>query len=673
MIDKENQNFGNRSYAEYEREAKKMNQKVLSELEWMREKEESLYKKQEALLKRQETFLSHEENNSRRHGKTIEQILSNQETMDRKNSRSQRELTEAFTKGVKDFIGIRSSIELKKNPALAASSALRTNTERLVNFEDLPPVFKDIERGLAGITDLFAGKVIDPLLSKVSSGFSSWRKESAEKKFLLENDPRFANKETGKAEVEAYIKERKEALTELQMLETKQARLSELGGYDLSVAEEIKNLKDFLSGKFEQEISKAEKESSESSARRSRSGSKAGDAAVILQLQTIDKTMMGVVTGVSKLDNRLAQIQESLSTIIAFDKRQSLVAEEQYERALKERASEIAKVSRPDSSRVANQEESSFDFGGLTKIAAGAFAGLSSIFGTVTKGVSGLLSVVGGLPSISTTFSTLANVFKFMMRFNPIILGVSAILLAKEFVDMIEELEMFAADGKLSKTGKAIDTINKVLGGHGITPDAEKSRVDMIREHSQTGWWDIGDSKKNQYKKQYLDELHRGGTFTPEEAEELKKGFGIDVGKDKIRAKTDVLGKSPVKRDSAEVMSKEEFLRQYEEKYRQYAVNEVAKENIRKNSLAAWEDYEKRAKIEGATRDMGGRLESSERTLVEAKEAREAAAATTQPVVIAPSSSSVVSNTTALGVRPKARYSEPTFERMTGSRYGYDY
>ena len=50
MIDKENQNFSNRSYAEYEREAKKMNQKVLSELEWMREKEESLYKKQEAQL-----------------------------------------------------------------------------------------------------------------------------------------------------------------------------------------------------------------------------------------------------------------------------------------------------------------------------------------------------------------------------------------------------------------------------------------------------------------------------------------------------------------------------------------------------------------------------------------------------------------------------------------------
>jgi hypothetical protein len=792
MIDKESQNFNSRSYAEYEKEARKMNQKVMSELEWMREKAEALHKKEEALQKRQESLLAHEENVSKRQIKTIDQILRNQETLERRDSRTQRELTEVFKKGVKDFIGIRNSIEVRKNPAMAASSAVRTTTERLVNFDDLPPVFKDFEKGLAGMTDLFAGKVIDPLISKISGAAKSKWSERQDKKFLLQNDPRFAGKETGAAEVEAFMKERKEAVKELKLLETKQAKLSELGGYDLSIAAEIQNLKDYLSGKFEQaEESGALLESPEPMKRaRKSSGKSGGGSGEICSceplLQTIDKTLLGVIVGVTKLDNRLAAIQGGLSEIISLDKRQSLIEEERYEEESKKVKENVGLDSKAQID-VPEELKNQFGLGSLISAFTESFSGITKIFGTITSAAAGFASVVGGLPAISTAISTLGTVLKFLTRFNPIILGVSAVLLAKEFVDMIRDLEIFSSEGEMSKTGKALDATSKALGGAGLTPDSEKSRAEMIKEQSDTGWWDIGDSKKNRYKKQYLDEIERGGSFTPEEAAALKEGFGIDVPEDNLKAGVVKAESVPVttQDEPDSEMTREEYIKNYMEKRKHLAKDGEGRRALRRQAEMSWNGRQQRgsspqaassssasaasatpsgsdssgpSRSDGATsevskmksngrkvreaalalgldpdrvtgrfmadelvelvtddgrridvsgnlspeaqkkvsdrvklaqqlgmddgsnahlqavrRDVGGQLEDSGKKLTEASEAREAALSSAPPVVVAPSSSNVVNNTTALGVRPKARHSEQTFDRMTGSRYAADF
>jgi hypothetical protein len=111
----------------------------------------------------------------------------------------------------------------------------------------------------------------------------------------------------------------------------------------------------------------------------------------------------------------------------------------------------------------------------------------------------------------------------------PIAAASVPLLAMKGVSDWAETASIQDESGDLTTTGEVLETTQTTVGGQGLKPIAEMSKLEQLESDTKTGWWDIFGSKKAQKKKQYEGLIERGQKFTPQEAEILKRNLGLDV------------------------------------------------------------------------------------------------------------------------------------------------
>ena len=111
----------------------------------------------------------------------------------------------------------------------------------------------------------------------------------------------------------------------------------------------------------------------------------------------------------------------------------------------------------------------------------------------------------------------------------PIAAASVPLLAMKGVSDWAETASIQDESGDLTTTGEVLETAQTIVGGQGLKPIAEMSKLDQLESDTKTGWWDVFGSKKAQKKKQYEGLIERGQKFTPQEAEILKRNLGLDV------------------------------------------------------------------------------------------------------------------------------------------------
>ena len=111
----------------------------------------------------------------------------------------------------------------------------------------------------------------------------------------------------------------------------------------------------------------------------------------------------------------------------------------------------------------------------------------------------------------------------------PIAAASVPLLAMKGVSDWAETASIQDESGDLTTTGEVLETTQTTVGGQGLKPIAEMSKLEQLESDTKTGWWDIFGSKKAQKKKQYEGLIARGQKFTPQETEILKRNLGLDV------------------------------------------------------------------------------------------------------------------------------------------------
>ena len=111
----------------------------------------------------------------------------------------------------------------------------------------------------------------------------------------------------------------------------------------------------------------------------------------------------------------------------------------------------------------------------------------------------------------------------------PIAAASVPLLAMKGVSDWAKTASIQDESGDLTTTGEVLETAQTIVGGQGLKPIAEMSKLDQLESDTKTGWWDVFGSKKAQKKKQYEGLIERGQKFTPQEAEILKRNLGLDV------------------------------------------------------------------------------------------------------------------------------------------------
>lgn len=646
-----------RKFSAYDQYAKKMheaNMQAMSHAEFIYKKEKQILKDQEALQKRQETMLEHQENVNRNQTKTIDQILKAQDTTRRADERYKRDISETLKRGFKDFIGVRSGVKVSKSPALAASNVGRKLTETALNFDELPPIFKMFQKGLFGALDVLAHKVIDPSLRLAGRGVKATvtapfggMVRSRQAKYIAENDPRFSGRENAKGEALDYLRERKIARKELTGLEKRRNKLGGIGGDTSSLESQIQNIKDFLDGKLndikdEGKKVKASETTKSESKKRDLSGGTSGIGGNYSELiSTVDNGLTSVAIALYKIDNRITSIQGSLADIIMMKKRQSSVEEEIREEAS---AAKNARTGPTADKTNENLNQSTREVEEKGSWLSTVLAGVSGAFLTIGSSITGILKGISGafgslpdlLPDMDSAMKTLKeSVVGFGKNLVGMIRTVALRLvaplafvgLAMQIVEAIKNSSIFGEDGEMTITGKVLDSAQKLFGqDSGLKPKAEMTTAQKIANDADTGWLDITGSKKNAQKLKWQGVVARGGEFSEEEASALLEHFGILV--------------PPNQKKKSSVLSG--------------SVNSV--------DMSAPVQKQTGTALEKTTDDV--------RILEEVKRSQ---ANTQAPIVVAPSSVNSVNNTTAFGMRPKARFYESTFERMMGERFNVGY
>lgn len=646
-----------RKFSVYDQYAKKMheaNMQAMSRAEFIYKKEKQILKDQEALQKRQETMLEHQENVNRNQTKTIDQILKAQDTTRRADERYKRDISETLKRGFKDFIGVRSGVKVSKSPALAASNVGRKLTETVLNFDELPPIFKMFQKGLFGALDVLAHKVIDPSLRLAGRGVKATvtapfggMVRSRQAKYLAENDPRFSGRENAKGEALDYLRERKLARKELTGLEKRRNKLGGIGGDTSAIESQIQNIKDFLDGKLndikdEGKKVKASETTKTDSKKRDLSGITSGIGGNYSELiSTVDNGLTSVAIALYKIDNRITSIQGSLADIIMMKKRQSSVEEEIREEAS---AAKNAHVGATADKTKENLNQSTREVEEKGSWLSTVLAGVSGAFLTIGSNITGILKGIsktfGSLPDLLPDMDSAMKTLKeSVVGFGKNLVGMirtvalrlvaplAFVGLAMQIVEAIKNSSIFGEDGEMTITGKVLDSAQKLFGqDSGLKPKAEMTTAQKIANDADTGWFDITGSKKNAQRLKWQGVVARGGEFSAEEASALLEHFGILVPPDQ-KKKSSVLSGS---------------------------VNRV--------DMSAPVQKQTGTALEKTTDDV--------RILEEVKRSQ---ANTQAPIVVAPSSVNSVNNTTALGMRPKARFYESTFERMMGERFNVGY
>ena len=241
----------------------------------------------------------------------------------------------------------------------------------------------------------------------------------------------------------------------------------------------------------------------------------------------------------------------------------------------------------------------------------------------------------------------------------PIAAASVPLLAMKGVSDWAETASIQDESGDLTTTGEVLETAQTIVGGQGLKPIAEMSKLDQLESDTKTGWWDVFGSKKAQKKKQYEGLIERGQKFTPQEAEILKRNLGLDVSEHDItkdsRSHTDSKFIQPSKTSGQyKIVTGDPVVPGLSLSQKQNRTFE--KILINTNSIEP-------------PQDMGGRVyqESDELKSTERVSAQQTQPATN--IVNAPTTN--VSQTTNNITRPSARNTDSTYREYSKSRFAW--
>ena len=241
----------------------------------------------------------------------------------------------------------------------------------------------------------------------------------------------------------------------------------------------------------------------------------------------------------------------------------------------------------------------------------------------------------------------------------PIAAASVPLLAMKGVSDWAETASIQDESGDLTTTGEVLETAQTIVGGQGLKPIAEMSKLDQLESDTKTGWWDVFGSKKAQKKKQYEGLIERGQKFTPQEAEILKRNLGLDVSERDIakdsRSHTDSKFIQPSKTSGQyKIVTGDPVVPGLSLSQKQNRTFE--KILINTNSIEP-------------PQDMGGRVyqESDELKSTERVSAQQSQPATN--IVNAPTTN--VSQTTNNITRPSARNTDSTYREYSKSRFAW--
>ena len=241
----------------------------------------------------------------------------------------------------------------------------------------------------------------------------------------------------------------------------------------------------------------------------------------------------------------------------------------------------------------------------------------------------------------------------------PIAAASVPLLAMKGVSDWAETASIQDESGDLTTTGEVLETTQTTVGGQGLKPIAEMSKLEQLESDTKTGWWDVFGSKKAQKKKQYEGLIERGQKFTPQEAEILKRNLGLDVSERDIakdsRSHTDSKFIQPSKTSGQyKIVTGDPVVPGLSLSQKQNRTFE--KILINTNSIEP-------------PQDMGGRVyqESDELKSTERVSAQQSQPATN--IVNAPTTN--VSQTTNNITRPSARNTDSTYREYSKSRFAW--
>ena len=241
----------------------------------------------------------------------------------------------------------------------------------------------------------------------------------------------------------------------------------------------------------------------------------------------------------------------------------------------------------------------------------------------------------------------------------PIAAASVPLLAMKGVSDWAETASIQDESGDLTTTGEVLETAQTIVGGQGLKPIAEMSKLDQLESDTKTGWWDVFGSKKAQKKKQYEGLIERGQKFTPQEAEILKRNLGLDVSEHDItkdsQSHTDSKFIQPSKTSGQyKIVTGDPVVPGLSLSQKQNRTFE--KILINTNSIEP-------------PQDMGGRVyqESDELKSTERVSAQQTQPATN--IVNAPTTN--VSQTTNNITRPSARNTDSTYREYSKSRFAW--
>ena len=241
----------------------------------------------------------------------------------------------------------------------------------------------------------------------------------------------------------------------------------------------------------------------------------------------------------------------------------------------------------------------------------------------------------------------------------PIAAASVPLLAMKGVSDWAETASIQDESGDLTTTGEVLETAQTIVGGQGLKPIAEMSKLDQLESDTKTGWWDVFGSKKAQKKKQYEGLIERGQKFTPQEAEILKRNLGLDVSEHDItkdsQSHTDSKFIQPSKTSGQyKIVTGDPVVPGLSLSQKQNRTFE--KILINTNSIEP-------------PQDMGGRVyqESDELKSTERVSAQQSQPATN--IVNAPTTN--VSQTTNNITRPSARNTDSTYREYSKSRFAW--
>ena len=241
----------------------------------------------------------------------------------------------------------------------------------------------------------------------------------------------------------------------------------------------------------------------------------------------------------------------------------------------------------------------------------------------------------------------------------PIAAASVPLLAMKGVSDWAETASIQDESGDLTTTGEVLETTQTTVGGQGLKPIAEMSKLEQLESDTKTGWWDIFGSKKAQKKKQYEGLIERGQKFTPQETEILKRNLGLDVSERDIakdsRSHTDSKFIQPSKMSGQyKIVTGDPVVPGLSLSQKQNRTFE--KILINTNSIEP-------------PQDMGGQVyqESDELKSTERVSAQQTQPATN--IVNAPTTN--VSQTTNNITRPPARNTDSTYREYSKSRFAW--